>query len=453
MVEIIKIEVIKGADYNPRKIKQEQFDNLKDSIRTLGFCLPIIVNKINHTIIAGHQRVKAAKDIGLTEIPAYLTEKDIFNGDEIKFNQLHNGCDMDKEAQGRLKTKYPIGFGQAKAEEFILSNAVAPIVKEICKLVMTYGNYFCAVISGDIVVLGHNYIKACSLLNIPVNISVIDSTLKDNATKAFMSNYGEYSYDMIPRNTYVQGLAQLHRRTEKQEGKKQWASTLYERLVMPYLSNNRVVSLLDFGCGKGAYIEKLAINYKAIGVEFYNNNGYSIDVKKGNFQIDQLIKHLDNYGLFDIVICDSVLNSVDSKQAENAVLTICNLFTKDRLFISGRPLDDVAHKLNIKKDRCVAKRFVEFLDENNFSGYYRAGNWYFQHWHSKEDIEKLMQDYGFKIEVLNYGDNSWQVLAKKVNNLSVEQYKNAIDFEFNLPIPNGRYGRNNDAWQAVKKLL
>lgn len=451
----VYVDKIKPADYNPRKISDEQFECLKNSILEIGFVIPILINSANNIIIAGHQRTKAAKALNFEKVPCIYVDN-LVQGDEIKFNQLHNGCESDKTADGIYSGKHDLGFCEVKPNEFKITGHVATIVKEICNLIMKYGNSLCAVCAGEKVVVGHNYIKACQLLNKSVNLSVIDADKYERARKYLLDDYGEYSYESIKRNTYVQGLAQLNRKVVKTENvKRHNFSMLYENHVNPYLQNN-TKTILDFGCGKGAYISELSKKYDALGVEFYNNNGSQINVAKGNAQIDKLIDHVENNGFFDVVICDSVLNSVDSVEAEQAVVRCCNLFTKDRLFISGRPIDAQTEKLTYNVDRNPTRRRIEFLDENKFTAFYRKGNWYFQHWHSKEDVEKLLTENGFKIIKMTwrkYGD-SWQAEAQKVKQLPLEIYESAIDFEFNLPLPHDkRYGRNEDMKKAAFKWL
>lgn len=453
--ETVSIDNIKPADYNPRKILNEQFESLKNSILDIGFVIPILINKANNVIIAGHQRTKAATALGFEKVPCIYVDNLVW-GDEIKFNQLHNGCESDKTAEGSYTGKSDVGFCEAKQSDFKITGYVATVVKEICKLILKYGNTLCAVCAGNKIVVGHNYIKACQLLNQSVNLSVIDADKYAQARKYLLDDYGVYSYESIERNTYVQGLAQLNRKIVKTENiKRHNFSTLYSNHVIPYLQG-KDKTILDFGCGKGAYISELSKKYDALGVEFYNNNGSQIDVAKGNTQINKLIQRIENKGFFDVVVCDSVLNSVDSVEAEQAVVRCCNLFTKDRLFISGRPIETYTNKLTYNIDRNAGKRLIEFLDENKFTALYRKGNWYFQHWHSKEDVEKLLTENGFKIIKMTwckYGD-SWQVEAQKIKQLPLEIYQSAIDFEFNLPLPcDKRYGRNEEVKKAVFKWL
>lgn len=68
-IEFIDICRIKPAAYNPRKISDEQLNNLRNSIRENGLVIPVIVNKNNMVIVAGHQRTRAAIECGLTSVP------------------------------------------------------------------------------------------------------------------------------------------------------------------------------------------------------------------------------------------------------------------------------------------------------------------------------------------------------------------------------------------------
>ena len=65
MMKIVtrNINDLKFADYNPRQLKQKQYEDLKNSITTFGLVDPIIVNKHperEDIIIGGHQRVRIA---------------------------------------------------------------------------------------------------------------------------------------------------------------------------------------------------------------------------------------------------------------------------------------------------------------------------------------------------------------------------------------------------------
>lgn len=453
MIDFVKIDDIQPASYNPRRISDKQFQALKESLKTIGFTVPILVNSKNNVIIAGHQRTKAARAIGMQEVMAIKIEK-VSAGDEIKFNQLHNGVDAQRGFECAADTTgFPTGkFIDIDLNRFKVRKFGATYVKEICKMLLKYGNVLSCVICKGEVLIGANYIRACELLNIKPHCYIIEDVLFDTAMAYLKADYGEYCYEAIKKNTYVQGLAQMHRNLTQGELKRRNKSNLYERFAIPYLMANKVESILDFGCGKGAYINHLMKSYKgAVGLEFYNNNGSQINVSMGNRQIDRLIERLKVSPVFDVVVCDSVLNSVDSVQAEKSVMACLNLFCGGKLFISGRPLKAILGKLDCSKDKSAGK-YVSYLDSENFTGDYRKGNWYFQHFHDKDGIKRLLESNGFKIQnmsYMTYGD-SWQVEAVKVRPLTEREYIEAVDFEFDLPLPGGKsYSRHED----VKRVL
>ena len=451
MIEYIEINKIHGAEYNPRIISEEQFESLIRSITEIGFVLPVIVNRRNNTIIAGHQRTKAARKAGINTVPCLFCD-DIAEGDEVKFNQLHNFTDThDCIATGKVDD---VGFQEIPYSRFSVQDDNATQLQEICKLMMKYGNLLCAVMCNGRILVGARYVKACQLLRLPVNVYNIAAEMYDKASKYLTADYGVYNYDSLEKHTYVQGLAQMFRSTEAVEGKKQNKSSLYTTCVLPYLMKNKAASVLDFGCGKGAYISSVRRSgHRAVGLEFYNNNGSQIDISKGNAQIDALIKSIHTNGLFDVVVCDSVLNSVDSMDAEDSVLKCLHIFSKNKIFLSGRTMNAVISKSNLKRrldKSALVGNMNFFMDENNFTATYRKGNWYYQHYHTKEQLAAAIDRAGLKIDALHWDGSSFQAECSKKRELTFEEAKRAIDFEFTLPLPNGkRYTRNADVWDIL----
>ena len=455
MISYVDIEKIKPAKYNPRIISDKQIEELKKSITELGFVIPILVNSKNNVIIAGHQRTKTAKLCGLKQVPAIFVDS-IVVGDEIKFNQIHNAIDKSLKSAPKLLRAYEKEkFIEIDHKEFTNEKAFAVIVNEICKLILKYGNVLTCVICKDKVVYGSEYIKACKCLNIKVNAYIVNDEKFEKLMYFLNEEYGKYYYGDIKKETFVQGLAQMNRSTTKKNGVKQNKSILYTTKVLPYLTTqSKDVSILDFGCGKGVYIEELSKTFKsAIPLEFYNHNGKQINVAKGNEQINNLIKFLKIQNKFDVVVCDSVLNSVDSLEAEKSVLTCLNLFAKEKVFLSGRTIKATA----LAKDKWSAtrKNELKFLDDYNFTSTYREGKWFFQHFHTKEYLTEILNNNGFEIVDLVYDKYSrtFQVECNKIKDLTKEEYIKAIDFEFNLPLPNNKsYNMQNEVKKVVGLL-
>ena len=110
-IEKIDINSLVPADYNPRKISDKDYNNLKNSIDEFGIVDPIIVNLKNNTIISGHQRfdvlfyeknVSELYLIKLGDIGWVFTETDLKVKDEnhektlnLALNRIHGEFDED----------------------------------------------------------------------------------------------------------------------------------------------------------------------------------------------------------------------------------------------------------------------------------------------------------------------------------------------------------------------
>lgn len=84
---------LRGADYNPRHINDKDLRTLVESISLLGLVKPLIAR--GNLLVAGHQRTKALRASGIEKAAVYLLPRQTTIYDEIRFNQLHNGTDMD----------------------------------------------------------------------------------------------------------------------------------------------------------------------------------------------------------------------------------------------------------------------------------------------------------------------------------------------------------------------
>jgi hypothetical protein len=114
MAKIVKINQIKPNPKNPRTIKDERFDKLKKSIQDF----PDMLNKRplvcftdtdgKFVVLGGNMRLKAAKDLGLKELPIILADewteeqkaefliKDNVGFGEWDWNELNNDWDTEQ---------------------------------------------------------------------------------------------------------------------------------------------------------------------------------------------------------------------------------------------------------------------------------------------------------------------------------------------------------------------
>lgn len=457
------------AKYNPRRIGEKQFEALRESIRTLGVVKPVIVS--DGTIIAGHQRTKAITAEGIETTPAHLL-KGVSLTEEIRFNQLHNGADIDGEdsIQARVPELSP-GWHVVPSSEIQaidMKKAGAARRHEMMRLLTKHGPWGGAVASttGEIV-SSADYAASCKVLNLPVHVCVIPEDLTGRAKKYLSGQYGEYSYAHLPRTTWAQALAQMNRLNG---GGNENRSRTFERVVIPNIGKKERV--LDFGAGKMAYSRMLrAKGYDIQALEFYLQREGKIAFETVQRHITRTLRDVEARGLFDTVVCDSVINSVDSVEAETAVLrslaSLCRVGGK--IIFSGRSVDFENAHLRLKQYRGkkATNRHVQFLDENGISAIYSRGVWRYQKFHSIDQIRELTRSHlGSKFEIrdsegrlmkqeaTSISTSGWSVLAINERPSSIEECLDALRFEFNLPLPNGkRYGRAEDACKVIAPLL
>jgi DNA modification methylase len=102
----VPTSTLRFADYNPRKIGDGEMAALKRSIERFGFVDPVIVNRREgkdwleraDVIVGGHQRVRAARELGLKTVPVVYVD---LSPDEEKLlnlalNKIGGVFDMQK---------------------------------------------------------------------------------------------------------------------------------------------------------------------------------------------------------------------------------------------------------------------------------------------------------------------------------------------------------------------
>lgn len=83
-ITILKISDLIPYEKNPRK-NDEAVKYVAESIKQFGFKVPIVIDK-NKVIVAGHTRLKAAKKLGISEVPCIVA--DDLTDDQIKAFRL-----------------------------------------------------------------------------------------------------------------------------------------------------------------------------------------------------------------------------------------------------------------------------------------------------------------------------------------------------------------------------
>lgn len=450
------IDKLVSADYNPRKLPEDKFLKLQESLKLLGIIKPLIVNGDNGVLTAGHQRTRAIKAVGIKTAPV-VRIKGINLQDEIRFNLFHNSIETDKSS-----TK--INLRNATVGEYsilshnditIVKNDNAPVVKSICGLIAKYGEWGSVVCdeAGN-VILNSEYAVAAKLTKTDLIVYVIPDKLKDITLQYLYEEYGDYNYDTLGIKSYNQLYCQMNRLTKG--GRRANKSSLYDGYVLPFI--NKEMRILDFGAGKCAYVNMLRKKgYNAFAYEpNYQNEKNNIDMNMVVKMIRDIEKDVAANGLYDVVVLDSVFNSVVSDEVENYVACICRLFLKpDGVFFTGTR--NLGHIESKSRNTKVAQkgRGLEFLDKGNFSATFRSGVWTMQHFHSKETLSQLLERYYESVECLGT-TTSTQIYAIAKNPLKIdrEYAEKTLEFELNMEYPNNfRHNQHKKLKEVILKEL
>ena len=77
-LEIVHLSIrdLRPDPANPRRISYEELESLTRSIRQFGLVDPIIARRDDKVVIGGHQRLLAARRLGLKEVPVVLVDLD-----------------------------------------------------------------------------------------------------------------------------------------------------------------------------------------------------------------------------------------------------------------------------------------------------------------------------------------------------------------------------------------
>jgi ParB-like chromosome segregation protein Spo0J len=116
----VKIEELKEAEYNPRKMSEKQVSDLTESITSFGLVDPIIVNSHSdryNIVIGGHQRLKIARMLGFATVPVHYVGLELERERELNLRLNKTGeWDWDALANFDIELLADVGFAKKDLE-------------------------------------------------------------------------------------------------------------------------------------------------------------------------------------------------------------------------------------------------------------------------------------------------------------------------------------------------
>jgi len=97
-IEQVAVGRLRAAEYNPRVMPPDEMRSLQRSLQQWGFVEPIVVRRADMTVIGGHQRLEAAKALGMTVVPVVFVDIDEQQAKalNIALNKIHGDWDLPK---------------------------------------------------------------------------------------------------------------------------------------------------------------------------------------------------------------------------------------------------------------------------------------------------------------------------------------------------------------------
>lgn len=95
-----KISELIRAEYNPRKLSDKQFNELRDSLKRFGFVDPVLINvhkERENIIIGGHQRTKVWESMGNDTVPCVELSLTLDKEKELNIRLNKSGGEFDFE--------------------------------------------------------------------------------------------------------------------------------------------------------------------------------------------------------------------------------------------------------------------------------------------------------------------------------------------------------------------
>ena len=111
-----KVADLIPADYNPRKMTEEERKDLEASIKEFGTAIPLVINigKRKDHLIGGHQRTTIYADLGITEIDVMVPNRELTVVEEKKLNLRLNkntgSWDYEKLKDMDMSLLLDVGF-------------------------------------------------------------------------------------------------------------------------------------------------------------------------------------------------------------------------------------------------------------------------------------------------------------------------------------------------------
>lgn len=489
MIELFEPHEFRHDPINPRQRDSERFDLVMLSLRKFGFLLPLYARN-DRLLLSGHQRSEAAARLGWN-IPVHVLTKVVRDtaGLNLTFNRATNDFALTDiqhsemagetlrdllEALPDTDDPFPCLRAQAMEVGRLLAANVDQFNRYACNAARQLGEHgvkMPIIMDEDGNVLnGIGRLQYASERGEAVIPAVVVSRDKGQAIRCAMNRLSmdfrlnDGFKDVLRTNAFRRarqrrkslgsGYLFALSETGKERCKDFSINANAERLKAAYGSR-----ILDFGCGHGDEARMLRkIGMGVTTFEPFRSTGGAPSRRRARYSASAFLRAVQDGLQFSSILLSSVLNSVPFDADRRHILTICAALCgpETTLFAAARSRHDpnwveTSQGIGLGKTAARSARFV-LLDEPGLSVSELNANPKVQKYFQPSEFHEL---FGAFFEDVSIGlhINNVTATCRRPRALDPDQLRQALQFEFDLPYPEGRMGFAEKAISAFSHRL
>lgn len=499
MIELVDIDSVKPSAYNPREVDPKRLDIIELSLRKLGFLLPIYADK-NGEILSGHQRHYVAKRMGMKRIPVVKIEEMVLDKRKavnILFNRATNDFSrgdtsrtvtqklMDADfisAADKIKSINPnsdemfpclrvemvdikpfLDKNRGRWNRYSKNLAVALMQKKIMMAVIAKKDF--TIINGigrlemlaerkyNLVPVVYISDEQAEFAEIMLNKISMDFDIHTKYEDLLRYNSFRRAYTSrggLGLGFFLAGFGKIRSKEfsfDKPETKRKWKA---------YYG----VRVLDFGAGHLTDTEILkSINVDVTPFEPYKIKPGSNDIdKEMSIELSKnFLEKVESGYEWESIFISSVLNSVPFYDDRKHIVNLLAACSSERTKVYAWTMSIRAHQYNNFSMCALNQKFSKMIQFKldyepgiiigDFSSKPKV-----QKFHTPIELKELFMNGFGDVKVKATMDSILAVSSKPKMNR--EALSKAIEFEFNLPYPDGtKMNLVKEAKKAFSKRL
>ena len=496
MTKLVSIDDVRPSTYNPRKADPARLKIIELSLRKLGWLLPIYADQ-DGEILSGHQRHLVATRMGEKEIPVCTVKRMSLNERKainVAFNRGTNDMhhsDTPDNLQAALERvdvfelaknmpdkegRYPcMDAEQVSVAELVKHNKGRWIsyARNLAIMLEKRGIEMPVVATRDYkIVNGIGRLENAAAKK-RKTVPVVWITDEEAALSDAMLNLLSMDFDLHTR--YADLLRHNSFRRARQvrkdlgwgfiftqkRGRNTKSFDIEEPDHLAAWKKTHGSVVLDFGAGHLTETEML----RAAGVyvtpfEPYRLGEDGIINKKESIELTRAFLDDVARGVqYSSVFISSVLNSVPFQEDREHIATICGALCDDKSRLYAVALARSSHNWrNISGEHQLSERRIkECVFRLEYEPGIALGDFQskpkVQKYHTPKEFYDLFKPHFENVQVKTKGENVTAICAKPFC-IKASSLKKSIEFEFNLPYPDGsRMNLIDEAKDAFSKRL